>query len=350
MKRPFPTEALPPAGTAEALPAHLHFQAEALLPVENLRVGDQSPAPARSKIPAFWSFYVSHQPFFSGARHRRPGPGLAPGRSALALAGAAESDPGPGRCLYGLHWRWQHDRAGLQAEYRHPSRFALLALLPITTIIIGLLLLLALRPLALALIGLGIGGQLLFVALRVAPLWQGNFCEEAVVPTFYLPTVAASFTSAAALGVLDCPDYGRLFLGAGLLAWIIYEPILLQRLRRFAAAPELRPSLGIVLAPAFVGLNAHFTLNGGAVDLLALLLLGYGLLQGLFLARNFRWLSNGQFSLGLWSFSFGLAALAGAALVLIQRQALPALGWTLFCTANALLALLLGRSLLRLRS
>lgn len=254
------------------------------------------------------------------------------------------------RCLYGLHWRWQHDRAGLQAEYRHPSRFALLALLPITTIIIGLLLLPALRPLALALIGLGIGGQLLFVALRVAPLWQGNFCEEAVVPTFYLPTVAASFTSAAALGVLDCPDYGRLFLGAGLLAWIIYEPILLQRLRRFAAAPELRPSLGIVLAPAFVGLNAHFTLNGGTVDLLALLLLGYGLLQGLFLARNFRWLSNGQFSLGLWSFSFGLAALAGAALVLIQRQALPALGWTLFLTANALLALLLGRSLLLLRS
>ena len=84
--------------------------------------------------------------------------------------------------------------------------------------------------------------------------------------------------------------------------------------------------------------------------MLALLLLGYGLLQGLFLARNFRWLSNGQFSLGLWSFSFGLAALAGAALVLIQRQALPTLGWTLFLTANALLALLLGRSLLRLRS
>ena len=49
------------------------------------------------------------------------------------------------RCLYGLHWRWQHDRAGLQAEYRHPSRFALLALLPITTIIIGLLLLPALQ-------------------------------------------------------------------------------------------------------------------------------------------------------------------------------------------------------------
>ena len=56
---------------------------------------------------------------------------------------------------------------------------------------------------------------------------RGNFCEQSVLPVFYLPTVAANFSSAAVLGALGLNDYGWLFFGAGLLAWLIYEPILL---------------------------------------------------------------------------------------------------------------------------
>ncbi len=247
------------------------------------------------------------------------------------------------RLLRSSQRRWRHGQ--LQAEWAHPSQFALLALIPITTLVMGALALAWLRPLALALIALGLAGQLWFVYARVAPLWRGNFCEQSVLPVFYLPTVAANFSSAAVLGALGLNDYGWLFFGAGLLAWLIYEPILLQRIRVFGAETASRPSMGIILAPAFVGLNAYFTLNGGRADLFAQLVLGYGLLQGLFLAKNLRWLSNGAFNLGLWSFSFGLASLVNVALVFYRAGHFPALAAALFIAANGLMVLLMVKSL-----
>ena len=65
--------------------------------------------------------------------------------------------------------------------------------------------------------------------------------------------MATNFTSASSLALLGYQDLGYLFLGAGMIAWIIYEPVLFQRLRVLQIEPQFRPTMGIILAPAFVG-------------------------------------------------------------------------------------------------
>ena len=77
-----------------------------------------------------------------------------------------------------------------------------------------------------------------------------------------------------------------LFFGAGMFSWLSLEPAILQRLRNLEpVAPAVRPAIGIQLAPAFVGCSTYLTLNGGEVDLLVKLFVGYGVLQLLFLIR-----------------------------------------------------------------
>ena len=56
-------------------------------------------------------------------------------------------------------------------------------------------------------------------------------------PTLYLPTVAGNFTSAAALGGLGHPDWGWLFLGAGIFSWLALESLIIQRLWHPKALP-----------------------------------------------------------------------------------------------------------------
>ena len=103
----------------------------------------------------------------------------------------------------------------------------------------------------------------------MAHLSRNRHCHH-----FYLPSVATNFTSAASLGLLGYQDLGYLFLGAGMIAWIIYEPALLQRLRVLQIEPQFRPTMGIILAPAFVGSSAYLSLNGGEIDLFVKLLWG----------------------------------------------------------------------------
>ena len=74
--------------------------------------------------------------------------------------------------------------------------------------------------------------------------------------------MATNFTSASSLALLGYQDLGYLFLGAGMIAWIIYEPVLFQRLRVLQIEPQFRPTMGIILAPAFVGSSAYLSLNG----------------------------------------------------------------------------------------
>ena len=43
--------------------------------------------------------------------------------------------------------------------------------------------------------------------------------------------------------------------------------VLFQRLRVLQIEPQFRPTMGIILAPAFVGSSTYLSLNGGEIDL-----------------------------------------------------------------------------------
>ncbi|MCK3658499.1 tellurite resistance protein TehA [Pasteurellaceae bacterium Pebbles2] len=239
----------------------------------------------------------------------------------------------------------------VKAELNSPIQFAFVSLIPITAIIIGEFLLNFAPHFGRILIYIAIAAQLIYASWTGGALWKGTgYCEKAILPPFYLPTVAANFSSAGALGLLGYTDIGYLFLGAGTIAWLSFEPTILQRIRVSPLDTPLRATMGIILAPAFVCSAAYLTLNGGEVDLLVKILWGYGLLQMLFLIRLLPWFFSNGFVIGFWAFSFGLASLANSAVSFIHQygeQPLGMLALGLFVFANLGIGLLITGTLVR---
>lgn len=199
------------------------------------------------------------------------------------------------------------------------------------------------------LIWIGTIGQLLFSTLRVSELWQGGvFEQKSTHPPFYLPAVAANFTSASSLALLGYHDLAYLFFGAGMIAWIIFEPVLLQHLRISSLEPQFRATIGIVLAPAFVCVSAYLSINHCEVDTLAKILWGYGFLQLFFLLRLFPWIVEKGLNIGLWTFSFGLASMANSATAFYHGNVLQGVSIFAFVFSNVMIGLLVLMTIYKL--
>ncbi|WHP17338.1 dicarboxylate transporter/tellurite-resistance protein TehA [Cellulomonas sp. ES6] len=210
---------------------------------------------------------------------------------------------------------------GVVREWRDPGLFSFLSLVPAGGILVSVGLHPYVPVVAAVLLWLGVAGQLVFAAVRCAPLWSGTQPLEATTPGFYLPLVAANFISAIGVATVGQAQLGYLFLGAGVVSWLTLEPLITHRLRTGPeVAPRARGVIGVQLAPAFVACYAYLVVDGGDVDPVALVLFGYGVLQLLLLLRLWRWLLAGGFTAGLWAFSFGLAAMANTGLRIAHAE------------------------------
>lgn len=228
--------------------------------------------------------------------------------------------------IYGYKWIAYREQA--KAELSHPILGCFVSLIPITTLLMAMALLPYSQPLGIALTAVGIIGQLFFAAYRSAGLWRGEHPQQATTPVLYLPTVATNFVSAMALSTLGYNSIAMFFLGAGMLAWLFLEPAVQQRLRNLTALPDnIRPIIGIQLAPAFVCCSAYFAVNDGEVDMLVKVLVGYGLLQLCFLIRLLPWIMAKGFSMPCWAFSFGLASMASVGLRLAHQASTVVIEW-----------------------
>lgn len=237
----------------------------------------------------------------------------------------------------------------VRAEYHSPVRFSFIALIPITTMLVGDILYRWNPLIAEVLIWIGTIGQLLFSTLRVSELWQGGvFEQKSTHPPFYLPAVAANFTSASSLALLGYHDLAYLFFGAGMIAWIIFEPVLLQHLRISSLEPQFRATIGIVLAPAFVCVSAYLSINHCEVDTLAKIIWGYGFLQLFFLLRLFPWIVEKGLNIGLWTFSFGLASMANSATAFYHGNVLQGVSIFAFVFSNVMIGLLVLMTIYKL--
>ena len=240
--------------------------------------------------------------------------------------------------------KWLARRAQALDEYRHPVQCCFVGLLPVTASLSALALLPYARPLASLLFVLGALGTLAFALQRTGSLWRGGRELAATTPVLYLPAVAGSFVTATVAANLGLPSWGQLAFGAGAFSWLAIESVLLHRLHCGPEMPPaLRPTLGIQFAPPSVGALAYVSVGPGTSDLLSHALIGYALLQVLILLRLARWIAAQPFGPAYWAFSFGAAALAGAATRLAGRgdsEALTTLAPLLFLAANLLIAAL----------
>lgn len=253
--------------------------------------------------------------------------------------------------LAGYVWKWLAARNEAEGELRHPVACCFVGLIFVSTALIAVAALPYSRTLAeiLALIA-GIG-NLLFAAWRTGGLWQGNRDPGTTTAVLYLPSVAGNFVSAIAASALGYNDLGILLFGAGVFSWFAIESVLLHRLYTAAPLPPaIRPTLGIQLAPPVVGCVAYMAVIGDA-DLFAQALFGYGLLQAVVLLRLLPWFRETGFAAGYWGFSFGVTAIAQAALRMAQmgnNSVAVALAPWLFACANLFIAFLAVRTLMLL--
>ncbi len=200
--------------------------------------------------------------------------------------------------MYAAKWAWHRDEA--LAEAAHPIQCCFVGLVS--------------RAAAIGLFALGAAGSLAFSVWRHGGLWKGGRDPSTTTPVLYLPAVAGSFVAATAAGALGWAAWGQLFFGAGLFAWLALESVILHRLLvADALAASLRPTLGVQLAPPAVGLVAYLSVTVGDPGLVAQVLLGYALLQGLIVLRLLPWIRQQPFAPSYWAFTFGVGALSLAA-------------------------------------
>ncbi|MBK5959244.1 dicarboxylate transporter/tellurite-resistance protein TehA [Rhodoplanes elegans] len=220
--------------------------------------------------------------------------------------------------LFAAKWLVTPDDAA--AEARHPVQCCFIGLAGVATMLVGIALEPYARPAALAMFTVGAAFTLAFGLWRTGVLWQGARDPAASTPVLYLPTVAGSSVMAIGLSALGHPEWGRLCFGAGVLSWLAIESVLLFRLYTAPEMPvPLRPTLGIQLAPPTVGATAYLSVTSGPPDLIAFVLVGYGLVQLLLLVRLSRWIFAGGVGASAWGVTFGLTALAGTMVRLVGR-------------------------------
>ncbi len=235
----------------------------------------------------------------------------------------------------------------VKAEFLHPIQGSTPALLGISTLLIVLAVIPYSYTAALVLACFGISWHLCFALWHTGTLWQGGRDTLDTAPTLYLPTVAGNFTSAAVLGALGRPDWGWLFLGAGVFSWLALESLIVQRLWHPKSMPiAQRPLLGIQFAPPVVCSMASLLLMPGSSAPWLLMLWGYGLFQLLLGLRLSKWLGAQTFALSYWAYSFGVAAttvsglkLAAAGVAAAQTLSIP-----IFIAANIFIGYLTVRT------
>ncbi|CAE6798184.1 dicarboxylate transporter/tellurite-resistance protein TehA [Paraburkholderia nemoris] len=245
--------------------------------------------------------------------------------------------------------KWLTHAAEARAEMQHPVQSSFAALVPVSSLLAAQILQPYAHSVALALFGVAAVAQLVLGVYLHGRLWQGGRKPELITAAIYLPTVASSFVAGTAAAAFGFHQLGGLFFGAGVLSWLAIESMILHRAAVHEALPEaLRPILGIQLAPPVVGGVTYLSLSSGTPDLIALMLLGYGLYQALMLLRLLPWIRQQAFGPGYWAFSFGVAALPTMAIRMVERGATGPLEWiapVLFVAANVVIGILVVKTL-----
>ncbi len=232
----------------------------------------------------------------------------------------------------------------LVAEISHPVQCCFVGLIGVATMLIAG----AAEPYSYAagatLFVIGFAFTAIFAVWRTGGLWHGERDHATTTAVLYLPTVAGSFVTATVASSLGYQDWGQLAFGAGMFSWLSIESVLLHRLLTGPMTPPaLRPTLGVQLAPAPVGAVAYIAVTGGTPDMFVHALIGYGILQLLFLLRLSPWLREAGAVMGFWAFSFGATSIATGPIRLLgagDKAAISLVAPVTFALANVFVLVL----------
>ncbi len=247
--------------------------------------------------------------------------------------------------IYSL--KWVRHRAAVVAEFRHPIKLNFFPAISISLLLLAVVFLPFNAGVSQWLWTLGALLHLLFT-LHVVNAWihQQHFELHHLNPAWFIPAVGNVLVPLAGvpLGQLDISWF---FFSVGLVFWMILLTVLFYRVMFHNPLPEkLLPTLFILIAPPAVGFVAYVRLTG-ELDAFARILYFAALFFTLLLFFQLNRFVRLRFFLSWWAYSFPLAAISVASLVMYEQSRTVAylyLGGGLLLVLTAVVALLLVRT------
>lgn len=236
-------------------------------------------------------------------------------------------------------------------ELRHPVKLSFFPTITISLILLSICTLAPLPGLSLGLWVVGTAGHLLFT-FYVLAVWinHEHFEIHHLNPAWFIPVVGNILVPIAGVAH-GFHELSWFFFSIGLLFWLILMAIVFYRMIFHHPLPDkLLPTLFILIAPPAVGFIAYHQLTG-ELDAFARILYYAGLFLTLMLVTQLNRFTRLGFSLSWWAYSFPLAAITVATLVMVEALGGPWFRWLamgLLAVVSLLLLMLVVRTALGL--
>lgn len=167
-------------------------------------------------------------------------------------------------------------------------------------------------------------------------------------PAWFIPVVGNILVPVAGMHHASA-EISWFFFSLGLFFWPVLTAIIFYRLIFHGSLPErLMPTLFIFIAPPAVGFISYYNLVGG-VDAFAHILYGVALFFTLLLFGQIALFARLKFFLSWWAYSFPLAAITIATVIMAKETGLALYVWLatgLLAVLTLVVAMLLTRTAL----
>ncbi len=163
-------------------------------------------------------------------------------------------------------------------------------------------------------------GLHLFFTLYVMNAWINHdyFDIKHMNPAWFIPIVGNILVPIAGVR-LGYTDISWFFFSIGIIFWPVLLTIIFYRVIFHPALPgKLIPTFFILIAPPAVGFLSYIQLNNG-LDNFARILYFAALFFTLLVFTQFKKFSKLEFFLSWWAYSFPLAAISVASMVMYQK-------------------------------
>jgi tellurite resistance protein len=165
----------------------------------------------------------------------------------------------------------------------------------------------------------GSSAQLLFTLYIISWWIHSSHIEITHLnPAWFIPVVGNILVPI--VGIEHAPsEVSWFFFSLGLIFWPMLLAIIFYRIIFHGSLPErLLPTLFILIAPPAIGFVSYVKLTG-SVDAFAHVLYNSGLFFTVLLFFQAKWFSRLEFFLTSWAYSFPLAAITIASLIMVQH-------------------------------
>ena len=212
-------------------------------------------------------------------------------------------------------------------ELRHPVKINFFAAISISLLLLSIAFLpineCVSRPLWIA----GAASHLMFT-LYVVSVWihHEHFEVHHMNPAWFIPAVGNVLVPVAGV-TLGFEDISWFFFSVGMLFWVVLMVIIFYRVMFHTPIPErFMPTLFILIAPPAVGFIAYIKLVG-ELDPAAMFLYFSALFLTLLLFSQARYFLRLKFYLSWWAYTFPLAAISIASLLMFELGRGEAYRW-----------------------